>query len=193
LRRKGSAANIKHRNIIPIIMLKVFDTSGDVLFEETQKYPQWVSWVVRFAMLTTILGLVISFITEKQKTDASVGLIVVVPIAILAIYLNSNILLEKIVTSNGLYYRWKPWHKKFRLIQKEDIESFYSKKFPLAKLGSGWFPSYGRYHVASRGEGIQLFLKNGRKIFFSTNEKNLFERALQKLISINLKPARSEF
>ena len=146
-----------------------------------------------FAMLTTILGLVISFITQKQKTDASLGLVIVVPVAILAVYLNSIIRLQKIVTSNGLYYRWKPWHKKFRLIQKEDIESFYRRKFPLAKLGSGWFPSYGRYHVASRGEGIQLFLKNGRKIFFSTNEKSLFERALQKLISINPKPARSEF
>jgi len=191
--RKGSAADIKYGNIISITMLKVFDTSGDVLFEEIQKYPQWVNWVIRFAMLTTILGLVISFITQKQKTDASLGLVIVVPVAILAVYLNSIIQLQKIVTSNGLYYRWKPLHKKFRLIQKEDIESFYRRKFPLAKLGSGWFPSYGRYHVASRGEGIQLFLKNGRKIFFSTNEKNLFERALQKLISINPKPARSEF
>ena len=193
MRRKGSAANIKYRNIISIIMLKEFDTSGDILFEETQKYPQWVNWVIRFAMLTTVLGLVISLITEKQKTDTTIGLLIVVPIAILVVYLNSNIRLQKIVTSNGLYYRWEPWHKKFRLIQKEDIESFYSRKFPLAKLGSGWFPSYGRYHVASRGQGIQLFLKNGRKIFFSTNEKNLFERALQKLISINPKPARSEF
>jgi hypothetical protein len=174
-------------------MLKVFETSGHILFEEIQKYPRWVSWVVRLAMILTILGVLLGYINEKEKTDMAIGLAIVIPVAIVVIYLNSNMRLEKIVTSNGLYYRWKPWHKRFRVIQKEDIESFYTRTFPLVKYGVGWFPTYGWYHNAGRGEGLQLVLKNGGKFFFSTNEKNLFEKALQNMISSNPKPRMSEF
>jgi hypothetical protein len=174
-------------------MLKVFETSGHILFEEIQKYPRWVSWVVRLAMILTILGLLLGYINEKEKTDMAIGLAFVIPVAIVVIYLNSNMRLEKIVTSNGLYYRWKPWHKKFRVIQKEDIGSFYTRTFPLVKYGFGWFPTYGWYHNAGRGEGLQLVLKNGGKFFFSTNEKNLFQNALQNMISSNPKPRMSEF
>jgi len=174
-------------------MLKTFETSGTVLFEEIQKYPRWLNWLVRLAMMVAILGLLLGFIIEKEKTDLAIELAIVIPVAIIIIYLNSNIRLEKIVTSNGLYYRWKPWNKRFRVIQKEDIESFHIRTFPLVNYGFGWFPTYGWYHNAGRGEGIQLFLKNGGKFFFSTNEKNLFEKALKNLVSSNPKSSLSEF
>jgi len=174
-------------------MLKVFETSGHILFEETQKYPQWAKWLVRLAMLITIAGWLLAFIADKEKPGLAIGLAVITPISILVIYLNSIIRLEKIVTSNGLYYKWKPWHKRFRVIQKEDISSFSYRKFPFMKFGSGWLPTYGWYHIASRGAGIQLFLKDNHKFFFSTNEKNLFEKALQNMISSNPKSRMSEF
>src|SRR5215213_678870 len=160
-------------------MLKTFETSGTVLFEEIQKYPRWLNWLVRLAMMVAILGLLLGFIIEKEKTDLAIGLAIVLPIAIIVIYLNSNIRLEKIVTSNGLYFKWTPWHKRFRVIQKEDVDSFYIRKFPFVNYGFGWFPTYGWYHNARGGEGVQLFLKNGSKFFFGTNQKRLFEKALQ--------------
>jgi len=164
-------------------MLKTYESSGNVLFEEKQKYPQWVSWVVRLALLLTILGLLTGFIIDKEKTDLAIGLLVVIPVAVAVIYLNSNIQLEKLVTSNGLYYKWKPWHKRFRVIEKENIESFTRRKFPFASYGSGWFPTYGWYHKISGRYGIQLYLKNDAKFFFGTNNIELFEEALHRLIS----------
>lgn len=163
-------------------MLKAYETSGKVLFEETQKYPKWVSWLVRSGMLITILGLLIALLAEKDKTEVLIALGLVVPIAALAIYFNSNIQLEKIVTSNGLYYRWKPWHKRFRVIEKEVISSVDKRKFPFLNYGFGWFPTYGWHHNAGR-EGVQLYLKNGNKFFFSANNAELFEKTLQSLIS----------
>jgi len=174
-------------------MLKAYEPSGKVLFEEVQKYPRWVSWVVRISMLVTVLGLLLGLITEREKTDLVISLVIVVPIAVFTLYLTSNMRLEKVVTSNGLYFRWKPWQKKFRVIAQEDIGSFDVRKFPYLSYGFGWFPGYGCYHNVSRGEGLQIYLRNGRKFFFGTREKELFERALQNLISSNPKPRMSEF
>ena len=173
-------------------MLKAYEISGNILFEENQKYPSWVSWAVRLAMLVTILGLLIGLILGNDKTDAAIALAVVIPVAIAVIYLNSNIQFQKTVTSNGLYYRWKPWQKKFRVIEKEDIDSFTTRNFALLSYGSGWFPTYGWYHNLSRGQGIQLFLKNGSKFFFSTYNIELFERAFQSLVSSKPKSTMSE-
>lgn len=174
-------------------MLKAYEPSGKVLFEEVQKYPRWVSWVVRISMFMAILGLTLGLITEKEKTDLVVSLVIVIPIAVFSLYMMSNMRLEKVVTSNGLYYRWKPWQKKFRVIAKEDIGSVRSRRFPYLSYGFGWFPGYGRYHNVSRGEGLQIYLKNGRKFFLGTSDKESFERALQNLISSNPKPRMSEF
>jgi hypothetical protein len=174
-------------------MLKADEPTGTILFEETQKYPGWVKWLVRVSMFFSVAGILVGFISDERKTEMLISLAIVVPVAVLVIYLTSNIQLEKIVTSNGLYYRSMPWHKRFRVIEKQDIESITIRKFPFLRYGFGWFPTYGWYYNFGRGGGIQLYLKNGRKFFFSSREKESLERSLKSLISPNQKPSFSEY
>jgi hypothetical protein len=193
LRRERCATNIEYGNFISVIMLKADETSGNVLFEEVQKFPRWVGWMVRLGMGITVLGLLVGLITEKEKMAMVIALAVVIPIAVFAVYLNSNTQLEKIVTSNGLYYRWKPWQRKYRVIEKESIKSFEVRNSLPLHYGIGWFPGYGKIHNASTGEGMQLYLLNGRKIFFSTLDTSFFKKSLDTITSSNLKPRMSEF
>ncbi|MGZ3854503.1 MAG: hypothetical protein ACXVBJ_10680 [Flavisolibacter sp.] len=173
-------------------MLKADETSGNIFFEETQQYPRWIGWIVAVSMIVTIVALLIALVTDKEKTDIRFALIIIIPVAILVIYLTSIIKLQKLVTSNGLYFRWKPLHRRFRVIEKEDIASFVGRRFPFLSYGSGWFPTYGWYYNFSRGEGVQLYLKNGRRFFFSTSNREAFERAIEKLISSNPKAGLRE-
>ena len=173
--------------------MKTYETSGNILFEEKQKYPRWIAWVIVLAMFLTVIALLAALFTENDNRQTLIGLLVVVPVAIMAIFLNRNIQLEKVVTSNGLYYRWKPFHKRWRVIEKEDIQSYTVRTFPFLSYGFGWFPTYGWYHNASRGEGLQLYLKDGRKYFFSTGDKDQFEAAIQNLKSSNPKSSLREF
>jgi hypothetical protein len=170
-----------------------YETSGDVLFEEVQKHPQWVSWAVRIGVVVWVLVLVISLITEKEKRDLLIGLAIMIPCGMLAIYVNSNVQFEKIVTTNGFYFRNKPLQKRWRVIEKEDIESYAIRKFPFLSYGSGWLPTYGWYHVARSRDGLQLYLKDGRKYFFSTGDKDQFEAAIKNLTSSNPKSGLREF
>jgi hypothetical protein len=164
-------------------MLKAEEFSGNLIFEEKQKYPRWITWLIRGAMLLAVLGMVIGLVTGKEKREMIIAVIIVIPAAAIVLYLSSNAQLEKIVTSNGLYYRWRPWNKKYRVIEKGNIESIRTRRFPFKNYGFGWFPGFGFYHNASSGEGLQLTLKNGRNYFFSTGNKASFGAALRQLIS----------
>jgi hypothetical protein len=164
-------------------MKKADETSGTILFEETQSYPAWVMWVIVGSMVLAVGGVVVAAFTSEEETDVWIGLAVIVPVAVITIYLVSKAKLEKIVTSNGFYYRWKPLHGKYRVIEKEDIDKVELRSFPFLTRGFGWFPGYGWYHIAARGEGVQFFLNNGGRRFFSSADNKSFESALKSIIS----------
>jgi len=175
-------------------MLKSHDTSGNVLFEEKQKFPNWLTLMIAGIIVITIaIGIIVGLTTNgKDRNDAWLGLAMGVPIEILVIILFHYVQLEKIVTTNGMYYRWKPWQKRFRVIEKESIKSFEVRNSPPLNYGIHWFPGYGWVHNASTGEGMQLYLLSGKKIFFSTFDTTFFKRALEQIAS-NPKPRLSEF
>ena len=146
-------------------------------------------------LLTIAITLIAGLTTKEDKVDMWIALGISIPIEILVIILFWNVRLEKTITSNGLYYRWRPWQRKFRVIEKESIKSFEVRNSPPLHYGIGWFPGYGWIHNASVGEGLQLYLVNGKKIFFSTADATFFQRALQDIVSSNpnTKTGMSEF
>jgi hypothetical protein len=176
-------------------MLKVYEPSGGVLFEERQKFPQWLTILMAGIILLTIaIVLIVGYtVPGKDRNEMWLALAIAIPVEVLTIILFRNVRLEKIVTSNGLYYRWKPWQKRFRVIEKESIKACEVRQGPPFNYGLGWFPGYGRFHNASRGEGLQLYLVNGDRIYFSTFDTVFFKRALENLISSNSKRSFSEF
>jgi hypothetical protein len=194
MRRKRRSTHFEYRNFIPIVMLKADETSGNVLFEEKQKFPNWLTILMAgIILLTIVITLIAGLTTKEDKGDLWIALGISIPVEILVIILFWNVHLEKVVTSNGLYYRWRPWQKKFRVIEKESIKGFEVRNSPPLNYGIHWFPGYGWVHNASAGEGLQLYLVNGKKIFFSTLNTIFFQRALENITSSNPKPRVSEF
>ena len=119
----------------------------------------------------------------EKRSDIWIALAISMPIEILLIILFRYMQLEKVLTSNGIYYRWKPWHKRYRYIERENIETFIIRRFPFMSYGMGWVPGYGRYHNASSGSGLQLYLKNGKRFYFSTADINSLTKAMNRLIN----------
>ena len=171
-------------------MLKADETSGNILFEEKQNFPRWLNiLVVGIILFTIVIALVAGYTGPKEeRSDMWLGLAVAVPIEILILVLFQNMQIEKIVTSNGLYFRWIPWQRKFRLMERESIKSFAVRNSPSLNYGIHWFPGYGWVHNASAGEGMQIYLVNGKKIFFSTSDITFFKKALENIIASNPKP-----
>lgn len=166
-------------------MLKADEISGTVLFEEKQKYPQWVIGLIVVCLLLAVAGMLLAVFTGADKGEVRIALPIVILISAITIYLISKSRLETAVTSNGFYFRGKPLQSKYRVIEKEEISRIEVRNSPFLSRGYGWFPGYGWYYIAAIGEGVQLYLKNGKKFFFSSALRPSFEKALQNLISSN--------
>lgn len=176
-------------------MLRADESSGNVLFEEKQKFPNWLTILMAGIILLTIAIVLIAGLTgpAEKRNEMWIGIAIAIPVEILVIILFQNVRLEKIVTSNGFYFRWMPWQRKFRVIERESIKGFEVRNSPPLNYGIHWFPGYGWVHNAGAGEGMQLYLMNGKQIFFSTSDLTFFKKALENITSSNPKPSLSEF
>jgi hypothetical protein len=175
-------------------MLKVDEPSGKVLFEENQKFPKWLKMLILgIVTFTLVLTIVLSYVASEDKIDIWLGPGIAAVTEFFVFILFRKVRLEKTVTSNGFYYRWRPWQRKFRWIEKDQIVRTEVRPGPPFHYGIGWFPGYGTIHNASMGDGLQLYLMNGKKIFFSTFDIASFEKAFQQILSPDPKPRFSEY
>lgn len=164
------------------------------MFSEKQRFPKWFSWLILSPLMLTIGILIfISTTEESDKNEVIFVLFIVMPLQLIMFLLFYRSQLEKVVTTNGMYYRWTPLQKKYRVIEKEEIGETELRRSPLLKLGSNWMPGYGRIHSASHGEGVQIFKTNGKKIFFSAADPASFRKALEVLVMSNRKIHWREF
>lgn len=170
-------------------MIKITETTGGVLFEEKQHFPRWLSLLLVSPVLVTMgLTLVIET-TEKDKAWGLVLIAVVVTIQLIVFYLFYALQLQKVVTPDGLFYRWAPLQAHYRFIPRREIESMEVKRSPSMKFGAGSAPGYGKLNTVSDGMGVQLYLSHGRMMFFGTGDPVFFENALRELLKTNERDA----
>ena len=93
--------------------------------------------------------------------------------------------LKLIVTKKGLHYQFFPIHIKERLIPFEDIAKFKAITYSPIKEFGGWGIRYGfeskAYNVKGN-KGLQIILKNGRKILFGSQHYKEIEKAMNRAL-----------
>lgn len=97
------------------------------------------------------------------------------------------------IGSDGVYVRYFPFHRRYKFFAWDDIQEAYIRKYKPVKEYGGWglrrhksfevkFKS-GKdiaYNV-SGNMGLQLVLKNGKKILIGTRKPELVQEALEKV------------
>ena len=101
--------------------------------------------------------------------------------------------LEKVITTNGVYYRWLPVQSKFRVIGKDIIKDASIRRAPSLNYGSNYVPGYGRIHAATKGDGVEILKEGGKKIFFSSDDPQALLKSVRELIASNSKTRTREF
>jgi hypothetical protein len=94
--------------------------------------------------------------------------------------------LDTLITKEGIYFRFFPVHRAYRKIKWSEIESAYTRTYqPLGEF-NGWGIRYGAtgkgmaYNV-SGNQGLQIVLKNGKKILLGTQQPEVIEVVLKSL------------
>lgn len=168
------------------------------IFIETQKFDQ--RWIRLLVFLTTVplLGMMTFGIYRqiilgipygsKPAPDA-VLIIIFLFILVLTVVLNGLFLTLKLiteVTDEGLSYRFPPLIMKNRIIPKEEISEYTIRKYSPIREYGGWGIRWGSgrtgnaYNVKGN-MGLQLQLRNGKKVLFGTQRPEAFLAAVEKI------------
>jgi hypothetical protein len=169
-----------------------------VLFSEEQRFTQKWLWLLiigatLISIVPTIYGIYSQEILKKPwgNNPAETGTLylilffelIIMGGVILLIY---NMRLKVEIKTDGLWFSFPPLARKWKCIKKEEIESFKVRTYrPVGEYG-GWGIKGSRRNKAyniSGNVGLQLILKDGRKVLFGTQERQAMEYAMRKMMN----------
>jgi len=165
--------------------------TGEVLFREEQRFPR------RWALALTILLSGVAVYSALREVSAGeptgeggprvwpaflAGLLLGGGLP--ALFLSTRLVVE--VRRDGLRYRYYPFHVRFHRIEAGEIAEVEARTYrPVLEYG-GWGIRYGRHGKAynvSGNRGVQLGLRDGRKVLFGSQRPEELAAALRRIVA----------
>lgn len=168
------------------------------LFLEEQQVSQ--RRMLKTILITTLFGMGIlgywfirlnysrKSVTGEVFSDPSFVVIVLLFLAILAvvIVINSIARLRTKIEKDGIYVRYFPYKKKWEKISVSGIHSYRLRKYrPYREYGGYGIKDRrrsGKAYIISGRTGLQLHLKNGKRILIGTQKKQAIIYAMDKVM-----------
>ncbi len=157
------------------------------IYVEEQKFTQ--AWIVALILISTLIPVYI-MTQEFLKDDGSMELLEYSLMMLLLLGLPIfffNLKLKTRIDKGGITFRFTPFHFKPKHITWSVISKAYTRTYnPLTEYG-GWGIKGGAFWNKSKGiaynisgnKGLQLELKNGKKILIGTKKPTEIDRVLK--------------
>lgn len=104
-------------------------------------------------------------------------------LGIIWLFLKMSLQVE--IKQDGIHYRFLPLQNKWKQIRDDEIESFEVRTYrPVSEFG-GWGikgSSRKKAYNVSGNIGLELVLKNGRKVLFGTQKSQAIKYAMEKMM-----------
>ena len=165
---------------------------GRILFHEEQRFTRWwLGLILGSALLAIVIPLVNELSAHSWDTNSedfsrlilygSVAVLFIV--AVLIVLVLSR--LKTKITYDGIFITFPPLKRKSYRIKVQEIERFEIRKYRAKREYGGYgFRSrrtFGQSYTISGNVGLQLYLKNGKKLLIGTQKKQAIEYAMIKL------------
>ena len=145
------------------------------IFKEEQRFTQ--TWLIVIIVISLIVPLAI-ILKEIDKLSTS-EIIISIGTIILASGLIFLFKLTTRIDEKGIHYKFFPFHLKFKTVVWNDIENAYIRTYDAISEYGGWGIRGGTLWYKAKGKainisgniGIQLELKDGKKLLIGTNKK----------------------
>lgn len=161
-----------------------------ILFKEEQRTTQL--WIWSLVILTfglwlwqfvqqIILGIPFG---KNPSPDIAIYVIGIVPVGAFLVLL--LIRLETTVTTEYISFRFLPFQRKPRILQKRDIRQWEVKHYQPIREYGGWgirtgFKSKGMAYSVKGNQGAYFEMNNGKKVLIGTQDPDGLEKALEKM------------
>ena len=129
---------------------------------------------------------------DKPMSDTGLLITALVILAVLTIsaflLFGSKLLVE--VTNESLHFTFKPFINKPISYYKSDIERHEIREYKPIREYGGWgikqgLKSIGKAYNVKGNIGLQLYLKNGKRVLIGTQRGDALNRAMKKMMEIN--------
>ena len=149
------------------------------IFKEEQRFNE--VWLIVLLIVTAIVP--ISVYVKEYLEDPSKTSVLELFGLILAVLLATGLIfffkLTTRIDEEGIHYKFFPFHWSFQLLKWAEIKEAYLRTYdPLSEYGGWglkggilWNKSKGKAVNVSGDIGIQLILKNGKKLLIGTQKK----------------------
>ncbi len=164
-----------------------------VLFQEEQRFKQWWIWLLIIFILLAVIIPLFNAIAKEQTALNSSGTARLILYGVLAVLFLTAVLiimlfikLKTKITDKGIYIAYFPFIRKWKKFAVEEIENYEIRKY-RAMLEYGGYGmknqrKSGRAYSISGDIGLQLYMKNGKKLLIGTQKKQAMEYAMAKLM-----------
>ena len=172
------------------------DGAGFSFYREVQRFRQpWLWLLVAGIFGVTVWSFVEQIVLRRPFGQNPAPDLVVMIIAIAfglafpLLFLAANLTVE--VRSDGLYYRFFPFHWSFRRIASENLVSYQVRTYRPIRDYGGWGIRYGQngkaYNV-SGNRGVMLELANGQKLLIGSQKPEDLANAIS--LAFGKRPSR---
>ncbi|HDO27546.1 MAG TPA: hypothetical protein ENH02_05460 [Bacteroidetes bacterium] len=168
-------------------------------FKEEQHFTNpWIwlfSIVVFTASIIPVLYIYLQQITSEQvpagSSDSKLSLLITMIVQMLVFalvfFLLKTMKLVTEIKEGAFFYRYPPFINKEKRIGKEEIECYEIREYKPIREYGGWglrqgMGKSGKAYNVSGKTGLQLYLKNGKKVLFGTQRGEALLRALDKIM-----------
>jgi len=161
------------------------------LYREVQHFRQLWLWILLLSIsLTTIWGMVQQLFLGKpfgnNPAPDTVLIVIVIIFGFGFPYAFYKMNLTTEVRSDGIYYRFFPFHLSFHKIRLEDLTKYEVRTYSALKDYGGWGIRYGwsgRAYNVSGNHGVQLEFSNGGRLLFGSQKPEEFAKAINLALS----------
>jgi hypothetical protein len=162
--------------------------SNGIFFREVQRFHQlWIWIVVVFIMGLSWFSFIQQIVSKIPFGSRPAPDLVVIAMWILfgwafpVLLFTAGLITE--VRGDGIYIRFIPFHRKFRTMPFEAIQTCEARTYRPLKEYGGWGIRYGaegKAYNVSGNRGVQLFLLSGRKIMLGSQKPEELVLAIEK-------------
>lgn len=162
--------------------MRVEKTSGKKLFTEEQKFRQWWFWLLLTGIfLLVVIGNYNMLISQDRnhpqfERGVAIATIIIPILNLLFFYIYS---LQTVITEEGIYYRWRPFRKKYTVIRWSNLHKVTVKDRLLRGLGAKYQLGYGWTHKVNGKKGVEIE-SGGNRVWLGTQRLEAFLYALEK-------------
>jgi hypothetical protein len=164
------------------------NTYSEVFFKEEQRFRQlWLWAIIILASIIPWIGMIFQVILgHKFGNNPGPEWLIILMWLVFGIGLPIFFYSLKLITEvrkDGIYLRYFPFHRKFKIYQYKEIESYMAREYKPIREYGGWGIRYslgGMAYNVYGNKGVQLILKSKKKVLVGTQKPEEFYLAIQK-------------